>query len=74
MASQVSSPCHPNYREALAARLAVFLATSLHLDHFILKGDLEVVISTLQNPTISQDQRISPLILKIIGSISAYFS
>jgi hypothetical protein len=60
MASQISSPCNPNYGEALAAKLAVSLATSLHLDHFILR-----------HPNVSQDWRISSLILKMIGSISA---
>jgi hypothetical protein len=71
MASQISSPCNPNYGEALAAKLAVSLATSLHLDHFILEGDSQVVISTLRHPNVSQDWRISSLILKMIGSISA---
>jgi len=53
MASQISSSCNPNYGEALAAKLAVSLATSLYLDHFILEGDLQVVISTLRHPNVS---------------------
>jgi hypothetical protein len=58
MASQISSPCNPNYGEALAAKLAISLATSLHLDHFILEGDSQVVISTLRHPNVSQDWRM----------------
>jgi hypothetical protein len=71
MASQISSSCNPNYGEALAAKLAVSLAASLHLDHFILEGDSQVVISTLRHPNVYQDLRISCLILKMIRSISA---
>jgi hypothetical protein len=44
MVSQLSPPCHPNYGEALAAKLAVSLASSLQLDHFILEGDSQVVL------------------------------
>jgi hypothetical protein len=53
MASQISSPCNPNYGEALVVKLTVSLATSLYLDHFILEGDLQVVISTLRHPNVS---------------------
>jgi hypothetical protein len=49
MISQISSPCLLNYSEALAKRLAVFLATSLNLEKFIIKGDSQVVILSLQH-------------------------
>jgi hypothetical protein len=71
VASRLSSPCHPNYGEAVAAKLVVTLALSLHLAHFILEGDSQTVISALQNPTVTQDWRISSLIWKTLGSISA---
>jgi hypothetical protein len=71
MASQIFSPCNPNYGEALAAKLVVSLTTSLHLNHFILEGDSLVVISTLRHSNVSHDWRISSLILKTIGFISA---
>jgi hypothetical protein len=38
--TQVSQPCHPNMGESLAARLAVSLAISLRLNHFIIEGIL----------------------------------
>jgi len=57
-------PCQPNYGEALAAKLAVSMASSHHLDLFILEGYSQVVIFALHNPSITQDWRISSLILK----------
>jgi hypothetical protein len=63
MASQLSPPCHPNYGEALAAKLAVSLASSLQLGRFILEGDSQVVLPALQNPYFTQDWRISSLIM-----------
>jgi hypothetical protein len=50
MISQISSPCLPNYGEALAARLAISLATSLNLEKFIIEGVSQVVILSLQHP------------------------
>jgi hypothetical protein len=47
------------------------MASSHHLDLFILEGDLQVVISALHNPSITQDWRISPLILNTVGSITS---
>jgi hypothetical protein len=52
MSSQIQSNCSPNKGEALAAHLAVSLATSLHLNQFIIEGDSQVVILALQQPTI----------------------
>jgi hypothetical protein len=71
MASLLSPPCQPNYGEALAAKLAVSMASSHHLDLFILEGDSQVVISALHNQSITQDWRISSLIMNTVGSISA---
>jgi hypothetical protein len=50
MISKISHPCLPNVGEALAALIGVSLASQLHIDRFILEGDSEVVVSTLQNP------------------------
>jgi hypothetical protein len=55
MASQLSPPCHPNYGEALVAKLVVSLASSLQLNHFILESDSQVVLSALQNLVVTQD-------------------
>jgi hypothetical protein len=55
MISKISHPCLPNVGEALAALIGVSLASQLHIDRFILEGDSEVVVSTLQNPQISKD-------------------
>lgn len=47
MTSQIQSNCSPNKGEALAAHLVVSLASSLHLNRFIIEGDSQVVILTL---------------------------
>jgi hypothetical protein len=69
IASQIQSKCSPNKGEALAAQLAVSLAASLHLNRFILEGDSQVVILTLQCPTIVQDWRITDIIKSTLDSI-----
>jgi hypothetical protein len=46
MISQISPHCLPNYGEALAARLA----DSLNLENFIIEGDSQVFILSLQHP------------------------
>lgn len=74
MISEISAPCFPNYGEALAAQLAVTLATSLKLGRFIIEGELQGTSLALQQPSISQDWRISPILHDIINSISAFFS
>jgi len=71
MTSQLSPPCHPNYGEALAANLAISLASSLQLDHFILEDDSQVVLLALQNPYVTQDWRISSLIMRTLESVLA---
>jgi hypothetical protein len=50
MISQISPHCLPNYGEALVARLADSLAISLNLENFIIEGDSQVVILSLQHP------------------------
>jgi hypothetical protein len=45
------------------------LAASLHLNRFILEGDSQVVILTLQCPTIVQDWRITDIIKSTLDSI-----
>jgi hypothetical protein len=53
--TQVSPPCSPVYGEALAAKLASVLVTYLQLDRFILEGDSDIVILSLNNPSLSID-------------------
>jgi hypothetical protein len=62
MATQIQANCSPNKCEALAAKLAVSLALSLHLNRFIIEGDSQVVILALQQPSIVQDWRITDII------------
>jgi hypothetical protein len=71
LCSPPAPPCQPNYGEALAAKLAASMASSHHIDLFILEGDSQVVISALHYPSITQDLGISSLILNTVGSISA---
>jgi hypothetical protein len=72
--SQISPPCLPNYGKALTARLATSLACSLNFNNFIIEGDSQVVISSLQHPQNFFDLRISPIIYDIIGSIPTSIS
>jgi hypothetical protein len=41
--------------EALAARLAMSLSSSLNIKRFILEGNSQIVILALQQPHIAQD-------------------
>jgi hypothetical protein len=56
-------------REALAAQLAISLASVLVLDRFILEGDFEVVVLALQHPNCALDWRISPIIFDSLDAI-----
>ena len=60
--SQINPSCNPNYGEALAAQLAASLAASMNLKNFIIEGNLLVVITTLQNPSITQDWHVDSII------------
>jgi len=62
VATQIQVACSSNKGEALAAQLAVSLASSLHLDRFIIEGDSQIVILALQQPNIVQDWRITDII------------
>jgi hypothetical protein len=64
----------PNYGDALAVRLAVSLATSINLENFIIEGDSQVVIMSLQHPQNMLDWRISPIVSDIIDSLPASIS
>ena len=59
---QVRPPCSLVYGEALVAHLAGVLASSLQLDKFILEGDSSIVVSALQNPSLSLDWHIEHII------------
>jgi hypothetical protein len=67
--SQVNPPCVPIFGEALAARLAVTLASSLKLKSFILEGDSALVIMALQQPLIVQDWSIADIISDTLSII-----
>jgi hypothetical protein len=54
MISQIHSRFSLNMGEALAAHLAISLASSLHRKLFILEGDSQVIILALQQPNISR--------------------
>jgi hypothetical protein len=69
--SQINPPCDPNFGEALAARLAASLAASLHQKNFSLEGDSTVVISALNNPSISLDWHIEFVIANALAMIPA---
>jgi hypothetical protein len=69
MVTEINPPCSPNIGEAIAARLAFQLASSLNLNRVIIEGDSQIVISGLSNPVITQDWRIHSLIINIIDSI-----
>jgi hypothetical protein len=51
----------------------ISLAASLNLNRFILEGDSQVVILTLQCPTIVQDWRITNIITSTLDSIPPDF-
>jgi hypothetical protein len=57
--------------KVLAAQLAISLASSLHLNRFILEGDSQVVTLALQQPSIVQDWRITDIITNTLDSIPA---
>ncbi|XP_062145976.1 uncharacterized protein LOC133853973 [Alnus glutinosa] len=61
-ATRIQAACSSNKGEALAAQLAVSLASSLRLDRFIIEGDSQIVIHALQQPNIVQDWRITDII------------
>ena len=53
----------------MVAQLAISLAVSLKLDRFIIEGDSEVVVLSLQNPNFVRDWRISSIILDSLHSV-----
>jgi hypothetical protein len=67
--TQIQSTCFHNKGEALAAHLVVSLSSSLHLDQFVIEGDSQVVILTLQQLTIVQDWRITDIIQHTLNII-----
>ena len=64
----MSLPCSPVYGEAFAAKFAGVLVNSLQLDWFILEGDFDIVILTLNNPSLSIDWHIDNVILDTLAS------
>ena len=69
VATQISKSCTPNEGEAMAAHLTISLANSIHMDHFIIEGDSEVVVQAFQNLNNIRDWRISSSILDFLDSI-----
>jgi hypothetical protein len=58
-----------NMGEALAAQLAISVASSFSFNRFILEGDSLVVIQSLNSPLTNQNWRISPVILSSLQNI-----
>jgi hypothetical protein len=69
--SQTNPPCDPNFGEALAAQLVASLAASLHMKNFSLEGDSTLVISALNNPTITLDWHIESVIANTLSMLPA---
>lgn len=69
MVTEVNPTCSPNLGEAIAAKLAFKLASTLKLNRVIIEGDSQIVISGLSQPGLTQDWRIHPFIINIIDSI-----
>jgi hypothetical protein len=69
--SQTNPPCDPNFGEAIAARLAASLAASLKLKNFSLEGDSSVVISALNNPSITFNWYIESAIANAMSMLPA---
>lgn len=59
--------------QALAARLATSLVSSLNIKRFILEEDYEIVILALQQYNIAQDWQVSSAIHNIIDFIPVDF-
>jgi hypothetical protein len=69
--SQISPPCSPNYGEAQGALLAATLASTLQLQHVVIEGDSQTVISALHFPALSQDWHIDQLIVDTLSLLSS---
>ena len=69
--SHINLPCDPNFGETLAAQLIASLAASLNFKKFSLEGDSSVVITTLQNPSISLDWHIESVIVNTLFLLPA---
>jgi hypothetical protein len=61
--SRISPPCTSLYGEATTTLLTVQLYLSLRLSHVTFEGDSLTVNLAINNPTITQDWRISSIIL-----------
>ena len=68
--SQINPPCDPNFGKALAAQFVSSLATSLNLKKFSLEGDSLVVITALQNPSISLNWHLESVITNTLFLLS----
>jgi hypothetical protein len=67
--AQVSPPCTAIYGEASAALLAAQLSLSLKLPSVIFEGDSLMVALAINNPSITQDWRISSVISDFFSTI-----
>jgi hypothetical protein len=68
--TRISLLCTPLYGEATAALLAATFCSSMGLSHVTFEGDSLTVNLAINNPTISQDWRISSIISDFISTIS----
>ncbi|XP_062165083.1 uncharacterized protein LOC133871673 [Alnus glutinosa] len=68
--TRISPPCTPLYGEASVALLAATLCSSLGLSHVTFEGDSLTVNIVINNPTITQDWRISSIVSDFISTIS----
>jgi hypothetical protein len=69
--TRISPLCIPLYGEATAALLAATLCSSMGLSHVIFEGDSLTVNLAINNPTITQDWRISSIISEFLSTISS---
>jgi hypothetical protein len=69
--TRISPLCTPLYGEATAALLAATLCSSMGLSHVTFEGDSLTVNLAINNPTITQDWRISSIISEFFSTISS---
>jgi hypothetical protein len=69
--TRISPLCTPLYGEATTALLAATLCSSMGLSHVTFEGDSLTVNLAINNPSITQDWRISSIISEFFSTISS---